>query len=104
MFHASGKCYALLWQIFLEVGPSYTRMRNFLSMVRVILSDFGVEHLIPNIADILPGFLEVLSIPYPVYCRHQFLFPNCVPNAGWHHVFDGLVKWGLSSLDWFTPF
>ena len=103
MFHAPGKCYAPLWQIFLVVGPSYTRMRNFLSRARVILSDFGVEHLIPNIADILPDFLEVLSIPYPVNCRQQFLFPNCVPNAGWHHVFGGLVKWGLSTLDWFAP-
>ena len=48
----------------------------------------------------------MLSIPYPVNCRQQFLFPNCVPNAGWHHVFDGLVKWGggLPTIDWFTQF
>jgi hypothetical protein len=31
------------------------------------------------------------------------LFPNCIPSAGWRHIFDGIVKWGLCSLPFFVP-
>ena len=79
-------------------------MRLFLSRVRGILTDFGAEHLIPDMPDILPAFFETLHIRMPANCKEDFLFPNCVPSAGWHHVCDGLVLASFATLLWWRHF
>ena len=53
---AAGKTLALLWLIFLLVGPAWSSMRRFCGMVKAILTDMGTERLIHSNPDILPDF------------------------------------------------
>lgn len=101
LFAATGKAFALLWQIFLQVGPSYKKLRLWLSRVTCILTDCGAERKIPDMRDILPEFLDAIGVKYPMGCRMEYLFPNALPAIGWHHVLDGVLQWGLNSLDFF---
>lgn len=54
MVDAVGKTMALLWQIFLLVGPSIDMVRRFCGRVRGIVTDMGVERKICNMPAHLP--------------------------------------------------
>lgn len=84
LFAATGKAFALLWQIFLQVGPSYKKLRLWLSRVTCILTDCGAERKIPDMRDILPEFLDAIGVKYPMGCRMEYLFfrMRCQPLAG----------------------
>jgi hypothetical protein len=104
LFTVRGKCFALLWMIWLMVGPSFRAVRAFCDRVTFIVSDYGSEHKIPDLPDLLPDFFQKIGvdIPAPIAdIRQKFLFPQGLLLPGWHHVFDGLVRWGLFTLDCF---
>ena len=51
MLDARSKTLALLFQIWLLVGPSAEEMIRFLSRVRCSLTDMGTERLMANMVD-----------------------------------------------------
>jgi hypothetical protein len=105
LYSAFGKTCALLWQIFLDVGPRYGEIRSFCNSVRSICHDYGAERLVPAQPDFLIPFLRSLHVPIPTNARAQeFLFPFALSMPGWLHQIDGLIRFGLCSLIWFPFF
>ena len=97
-----GKTFAVLWQIFLVVGPTYSKLRSFTEQVVAFTVDLGTERGLPAIRDLLPQFCRSVGIPVPDGCEaRNRTFPGAIVQPGWHHVFDGLLQRGLSGLDWF---
>ena len=105
MFSRWGKTYALLWLCFLMVGPSYVRLRAFLKCVKGFCTDLGTERQVPDVPDCLIGYCKSINLRVPASATPQpFLFPSALLLCGWHHLFDGLIRFGLCSLGWFKPF
>ena len=103
---ARGKVAALLWQIFLVAGKTLGLLRIFLSCIRSITSDMGVERLLADQADCLDSWLAVAFGISPSLERPStiFLFPNCLLTPGWRHLLDGTLKNSLMLLPWFKSF
>ena len=101
---ATGKTLALLWLVFLLVGPTWQAMRRFCCMVKAIVTDMGTERLIHCSLDILPDFFELMlnsSEHVPLVPR---LFPNCLSMPGWQHGWDLILRRTLLSLPFFPSF
>ena len=74
-------------------------MRAAADAVAGMCTDLGTERRIPFGKDILIQFLRFLKVPIPSDARPQrWLFPRAVLSAGWFHLWDGLLQFGLSSL------
>lgn len=58
-----GKTFALLFQIWLLVGPRPCEVRRFCRRVRCIVTDAGTERLVANFGDVLPYFLQRCELP-----------------------------------------
>ena len=104
MADSMSKAVALLWQIFLMVGPTFYQVRAFCSRVRSFTTDMGAERLIAGIADFLPDFYELwLNCKCPAGINRDLksLFPRAIQIGGWKHLFDNLIVRGLSSLFFF---
>ena len=97
-----GKAVALMWQILLSVGPSFTAFRTFCRNVRSITTDLGVERLIVDLQNVSQEFFVFVD---PKARQHddndEHLFPRAVCMPGWKHMCDGLVRYGLFNLVWF---
>ena len=105
MLKVVGKCFSLLWQIYLMVGPHYKLLEEFTSCVVSMTVDFGTEKSLPGIADLLPSFCLYIGVPLPKGCRKRTkTFPRAIVAPGWHHTWDGLVRRGLTSTEWFPVF
>ena len=105
LYTVLGKCFALLWQVWLVAGPDIGRMRAFTDRVRSFCTDLGAERSVFKVPDLLPDFCRHIGVAVPrSYVRRQFLFPNAMLVTGWHHVFDGVVRFGMFSLKWFPSF
>ena len=100
-----GKTYALLWMLVLQLGPRYHALRAFLSCVQSMTTDYGAEHKIIDGPDVLIPFLRSIGAALPLDCAPaEFLFPHGLVAPGWHHICDGLLRFGLLSLSWFGAF
>ena len=53
---AIGKCFTLIWQIFLQFGPDFQRVLTFLAKVVSIVCDGGTERLLADMAFCLNEF------------------------------------------------
>jgi hypothetical protein len=96
MYSAIGKCFSLLWQIFLVAGPTYLGMRSFCNRIGSFITDFGTEHVLPNFRDILIPFMQYIGGRVPKYAIAQtFMFPNALLTPGWFHLWDGVIRFGL---------
>ena len=98
-----GKALALLWQLWLMVGPTFTEMRRYLGLIRCVVTDMGTERLLADAPDLLPEFFAQLGgtgdpSRYP---REVRLFPAAVQVQGWKHCMDLLIRRGLSSMLFF---
>ena len=101
---AAGKTLALLWLIFLLVGPAWSSMRRLCNMVKAILTDMGTERLIHSQPDVLPDFFELMhdfKVPCPLQLR---MFPNCLSMPGWQHGWDLMMRRALLALPFFPSF
>ena len=101
---AAGKTLALLWAIFLLVGPAWSAVRRFCNMVKVILTDMGTERLIHSQPDVLSDFYELMlctKVACPVQLR---MFPNALSMPGWQHGWDLMLRRSLCSLPFFPSF
>lgn len=97
------KGFALLWQLFLLLGPDMQRLRSFLLRIRSITTDFGVEHMVQGLPDLLPEFLVWATgkAPGGVTSRTDRMFPRALLSPGWAHLCDSLLQRALFALDWF---
>lgn len=100
---AMGKCLALLWQVFLMVGPSYAMVNSFLRRVRSLTTDQGVERLLADFPLVLPAFFRLIDPAFKVAkdTGDALLFPRALAVPGWMHLWDLLIRRGLESLDFF---
>jgi hypothetical protein len=100
-----GKVTALLWQIFLQVGPHYEGIRRFCDRVGGVTTDMGVEKDIADYRDVLIPFLHHLGVRIPRSAiTQEHLFPNALMTVGWFHLWDGVLRHGLCNLVWFAFF
>ena len=96
-----GKAAALLWQLWLIVGPTFEALRFACSRVRCICSDFGTESHLANLADALPDFWAMIAPKMPPEPCLAFSFPRALQVPGWKHLWDNILSRTLSSLSWF---
>ena len=99
---ASGKLVALLWCIWLLVGPRPDDVLQFVRAIRSITTDLGTERMLAVMPDTLPDFFSLLL----GYRKHglpdrRFTFDLALQVPGWMHSWDVIVKRSLSSLSWF---
>ena len=93
----TSKTVALLWQIFLVVGPTFLAVRAFCNRVVCICTDMGTERLMTEVADILDLFYSLIGDKTDYsHLRQDSLFPRAVHMPGWRHQFDTLLKRGRS--------
>ena len=98
-----GKTVTLIYSVILLVGANYWALRDFLSRVYAIVSDFGNEKWVVDHRDILPEILCFLGVKLPRGVVHQpYLFPHAIQSPGWAHIIDGSLR--LSSFLWFPSF
>ena len=98
---AIGKCLALLWQIFLVVGPLTFWIRHFCKRVRAITTDMGVERLVVDMPDCVSELMQLHDPEFIEPAVEGYLFPRALQMPGWKHQFDLLIKRGLCSLPFF---
>ena len=102
---AAGKAYALLWCVWLLVGPTIAEMARFCNQVKGLVTDMGTERLLPRMIDILDLCYEImLGRPQPSYQQRASLFPSCIAIPGWQHGWDVVLKRSLNSLPFFPSF
>ena len=97
------KTIALLWQIFLMVGPCFYAVRAFCYRVRSIITDMGAERQMVHMPDFLADFFWFIGRPNagPDPEIDRGLFPRAMQVHGWRHLWDTLLKRALSSLSFF---
>ena len=63
----------------------------------------GIEHGIADVSDVLLDLFVALDPDYRLEgrVRLQYLFPNAIATSGWQHMWDLLVRNGLSSISRF---
>jgi hypothetical protein len=104
-FGALWKVAALLWQLFLVVGPLYSTMRLCLRRIRGVLTDFGTERKIADYTDLLGDWYEVLDRKFKApNDLGEYLLPRALLVPGWRHLFDVVIRRSLCSLDYFPGF
>lgn len=97
-----GKTYAFLWQVVLLTGANYFAMRAYLGRIRSLTTDFGTEHLMRDAPDWLAEFLTTIGAPLPPgVAQQKVLLPRALLSPGWHHICDGVLRFGLSTFDGF---
>ena len=101
---ASGKAIALLFQIWLLVGPSHEEVVRFCRRVVCVVTDSGTERLVANFVDIVPDFYRCLGSPARGLANRPYLFDVASQSPGWMHAWDIVLKRSLSSLRWFPSF
>jgi hypothetical protein len=93
---------ALLWQIFLTVGPSFLLMRRFCNAVCGFCTDMGAERLICTSVDMLVEFFYLIRDKNDYSDQGQtFMYPNGLQIYGWRHKWDTVLRRALSQLSWF---
>ena len=96
---ARGKLVALLWCIWLLVGPRPDDVLRFVRSVRSITTDLGTERLLAIMPDILPDFFGLLlGLHIHGLQLRQLTFDFALQCPGWMRSWDVIVKRSLSSL------
>jgi hypothetical protein len=102
---AKHKCLALLWQLYLLMGPCFESMRKACEGVRSITTDMGTERLLAGMDDILVTFFRLIGArPDPRMCTVAKLFPRALVGQGWRHSWDVVLRRALFSLPFFPVF
>ena len=95
---ALDKTLALLWALWLCVGPAMEIMRTVLDSVISFTTDQGTEATMLDVPDILPAFMQWIRgtpirdlRPFIDYGRK--LMPRAIRIPGWGHLCAGLMKY-----------
>ena len=98
---ALSKVFAVLWQLFLIIGPSFALLRAACNRVMSITTDSGAERLLSSHRDVLRAFFRGIGGRLaPTDVAQDLLFPQSLRRTGWRHAWDLLLRKGLSMLDW----
>lgn len=100
-YDAQGKMKALLWQIWLMAGPKAEDMIRFCTGVRALVTDQGTERMLATMPDALVDFWEMLPEAGEPPPAREFTFPRALEVPGWMHLWDTVLRRGLSSLSFF---
>ena len=96
---AVDKTMAVLWAVFLSVGPMWSSIEEFLYDVRSFTSDCGVESLISDTKNIAQAFAESLNLKVSAtFQQERWLLPSCVYIPDWNHLASNAMKAMLQSL------
>lgn len=98
---AIGKSLALVWVIWLLVGPHIDQVIHFCNRVRSICTDMGTERKIATMPDIVVEFYQLLLGCKVSVADRGRLFPMALQSPGWQHGWDLVLQRGLRSLVWF---
>ncbi len=80
-------------------------LRSVLERIRSFTTDLGTGFLVRDVGDFLIPFMRCIGARVPVAARQQrFLFPFALVAAGWHHIMDALLRFGLLTLSWLGEF
>lgn len=102
---AVGKAMAMLWLIWLLVGPRPDDVIQFCSQIRCLVTDMGTERLIARMVDMVPAFFEeVFDYPRGSIPARPSMFPLCLQSPGWMHTWDIVLRRGLASMSFFPSF
>jgi hypothetical protein len=95
-FGVVSKAFALLWALYLIIGPWEHGLKLFFSKVRGLTTDMGTELGLPDVPDLIKGFLNYL-LGTSIACVHTTinyqtrLFSRAVRLAGWSHMFGNTM-------------
>ena len=103
-FDAVGKSLALVYLIWLLVGPTASQVIRFCDRVRGIVTDMGTERKIARSPCLISDYFDLMldapvQIPFRLY-----LFPLAVSSPGWMHGWDVVMQRSLASLSFFPSF
>ena len=103
-FDAVGKSLALVYLIWLLVGPTASQVIRFCDRVRGIVTDMGTERKIARSPCLISDYFDLMldapvQIPFRLY-----LFPLAVSSPGWMHGWDVVMQRSLASLSFFPAF
>lgn len=101
-FDACGKALALIFIIFLLVGPSVRSIMRFCDCVRSITTDMGTERKLARFPCILEEFFGLMLGSQVTVPHRTYLFPIALSAPGWNHGWDIVLRRGLASLSWFS--
>ena len=92
-----GKGTALLWSLFLVIGPSIAIFKYVLGKVTSITTDMGTEIDLVKLPNLLESFMALLSgTPMEILQGSVFqtsrLLPNALPIGCWSHMHASFVK------------
>ena len=97
-----GKGLALLWQVWLMVGPDPHQVLRFVQSIRAIVTDMGTERLLAGLPDLLPDFFRLILGRVDVILPDRAkLFPFSLSSPGWQHGWDTVLRRALSGLSFF---
>ena len=100
-----GKAWGFLWVLQLMIGPRYDRLKETLGRVISITTDLGTEFGIRDLSDCLHDFMISIGASVPRALKpSRWLFPLGLSCPGWHHIWDGLLRYCLCRLKWFGGF
>ena len=105
-FDAIGKGLALVWILWLLVGPAPEQLIRFCDRVRGVVTDMGTERKIARLPCLISDFYEImLEVRMPVQLPFRlYLFPLALSSPGWMHGWDVVMQRGLASLSFFPAF
>lgn len=101
---AEGKTLALLWVLWLALGPDLRTFRQYLSRIRALVSDMGTERKIAGIGDLVGNFYSIIDRRFEGTEDIGQTFPRCLSAPGWMHCWDVILRRALASLSWFPSF
>ena len=95
--NAVNKTIAMLWGIFLVVGPVAADLRYFLSKVVAVTTDGGIEIGTILMPDIVDAFLHWVAGNPLASCMGRIpsgtrLFPHALRISGWSHTYGNIAK------------
>ena len=96
-FDAVNKCIGLLWACWLVAGPDLASMQYFVSKVRCLCTDMGVEMHLLETRDCLEAFVawvggQPLQNVAPLVRQDKRLFYKALRISGWSHMSGNLSK------------
>jgi len=96
------KIMAFLWTVFLIAGPTAEGVRKYCSEVYSVTTDFGVESLMCDFADVVAQFMQGHThIGAGLGLAKEALFPSALRIPGMNHIIDNVLSDCLSACKFF---
>ena len=103
MLSSLAKAFALLWQLFLILGPDASTLRAACDSIVAFITDSGAERLINNMHDIIPAFMKAIGC-WQRARRTSRTFSFALRSQGWKHLCDVVMQRGFEKLPWWPSF